>query len=822
MHYGPQQVISATRREQEFEQELEILRFQRDLAVSLNTATTLTEATQHILQTLLHLDGIDAGGLYLIEQQTGDLTLIEAVGVSPEFAQAHCCYKGDTPVARATLEGNILYTPPLILPDTRGWRMVEGLRASAFFPIAHHNEIIAALVLATHTQEEIGAWVQPTIEGIGGLIGSVLARVEHHTASEESYRELVENISDLLYTLDAQGKFTYANPVITQLTGYSPSEIIGRLFTDLIYAEDLPFVVRAYHQRKMGELASLEYRIVTRDGSIRWVRSSSRPILQNGQTVGLQGIASDITERVRYEHSREVVIKVAAALRKASNHADMIPILLDQVITLLHMEEAALFIYGPEPQAWRMEKHLRTIEYLTPQRRSPLGLIRSPSAHCVPLIAQDKTIGTLCIGCQQTTKDEDIFMLKAIGDMAASAIHRITLHEQTRRHLQQVQALHTLDQVITSHFDLHKILTTLLEQVSAVLKADAADVLLFNRGTQELEYAVGYGFASENTLHLQMPPEACCFNQVLSERHLASIPDIRQCTASCGRKTLLEEEGIVAYHCMPLIASGDLKGVLEIFCRGPLTPGQEWVDFLTTLAGQAAIAIEHAELFSRLRSTNDELILSYDTTIAGWARALEMRDAETQGHSQRVTDLTLRLARKMGFDDEELVHIRRGALLHDIGKMAIPDSILLKSETLTPEERKMMQQHPTYAYQWLSHIPFLRPALDIPYCHHEKWDGSGYPRGLRGEQIPLTARIFAVVDVWDALLSNRPYRRGWSYDEVREHIRKQSGSHFDPSVVEVFLQMVEEERAVARAAAAEQAELSRPSSIPHLRPEPAR
>jgi PAS domain S-box-containing protein len=822
MHYGPQQIISATRREQEFEQELETLRFQRDLAVSLNTATTLTEAARHILQALLHLNGIDAGGLYLVEQQTGDLTLIEAVGVSPEFVQAHRCYKGDTAIARATLEGNSLYTPPLILPDTRGWRMVEGLRASALFPIAHHNKIIAALVLATHTQEEIGAWVQPTIEGVGGLIGSVLARVERHIASEESYRELVENISDLLYTLDEQGKFIYANPVITQLTGYSSSEIIGRSFTDLVYSEDIPFVVRAYHQRKMGELASLEYRIVTRDGSIRWVRSSSRPLLQNGQTIGLQGIASDITERVRYEHSREVVIKVAAALRKASNHADMIPILLDQVITLLHMEEAALLIYGPEPQAWRMEKSLRTIEYLTPQRRSPLGLIRSPAAHCVPLIAQDKTIGTLCIGCHQKTKDEDIFMLKAIGDMAASAIHRITLHEQTRRHLQQVQALHTLDQVITSHFDLHKILTTLLEQVSAVLKVDAADVLLFNRRMQELEYAVGYGFASENTLRLRMPPEACCFSQVLSERHLTSIPDIRQCTTSCGRKTLLEAEGIVTYHCMPLIASGELKGVLELFCRGPLTPGQEWVDFLTTLAGQAAIAIEHAELFSRLRSTNDELTLSYDTTIAGWARALEMRDAETQGHSQRVTDLTLRLARKMGFDDEELVHIRRGAQLHDIGKMAIPDTILLKSETLTPAERKMMQQHPTYAYQWLSHIPFLRPALDIPYCHHEKWDGSGYPRGLKGQQIPLTARIFAVVDVWDALLSNRPYRPGWSYDEVREHIHKQSGRHFDPAVVEVFLQMVEEEQAVARAAAEEQSKLNRPSSIPHLRPEPAR
>jgi putative nucleotidyltransferase with HDIG domain len=185
------------------------------------------------------------------------------------------------------------------------------------------------------------------------------------------------------------------------------------------------------------------------------------------------------------------------------------------------------------------------------------------------------------------------------------------------------------------------------------------------------------------------------------------------------------------------------------------------------------------------------LQIAYEATLQGWVRALDLRDKETEGHTQRVTALTQELAQKIGFDDEELVHIKRGALLHDIGKMGIPDGILLKPGGLTPKERELMQQHPELAYEMLSPIEFLQPAIVIPYCHHEKWDGSGYPRGLRGEQIPLPARIFSVVDVWDALTSNRPYREPLDRAEVRQHIREQSGVHFDPQVVNVFLEMRE-------------------------------
>jgi putative nucleotidyltransferase with HDIG domain len=224
-----------------------------------------------------------------------------------------------------------------------------------------------------------------------------------------------------------------------------------------------------------------------------------------------------------------------------------------------------------------------------------------------------------------------------------------------------------------------------------------------------------------------------------------------------------------------------------------LEPDEEWLNFLEALAGQAAIAIESTTLFENLRNANEELSQAYDSTIEGWSHALDLRDKETEGHTLRVTKMTLKLAKAMGLSEAELLHIRRGALLHDIGKMGVPDPILLKAGALTDEEWIVMRKHPTYAFELLSPIAYLRPALDIPYCHHEWWDGNGYPRRLKGEEIPFAARLFTVVDVWDALCSDRPYRKGWPPDKVVAHLRAEAGTHFDPQVVEAFLKVLEEE-----------------------------
>jgi HD-GYP domain-containing protein (c-di-GMP phosphodiesterase class II) len=192
-----------------------------------------------------------------------------------------------------------------------------------------------------------------------------------------------------------------------------------------------------------------------------------------------------------------------------------------------------------------------------------------------------------------------------------------------------------------------------------------------------------------------------------------------------------------------------------------------------------------------LNRTVGGVIRAYDETIRGWVVALEMRDAETLGHSERVVELTLKLARRMGVRESELVNMQRGVLLHDFGKIAIPDAILRKPGPLSNDEWVVMRKHPEYAHTYLTKVSFLAPTLDIPYCHHEKWDGTGYPQGLKAEQIPFSARIFAVVDVWDALISDRPYRLAWPREKALEHIKEQSGHHFDPQVVDVFVEMLQ-------------------------------
>jgi putative nucleotidyltransferase with HDIG domain len=273
------------------------------------------------------------------------------------------------------------------------------------------------------------------------------------------------------------------------------------------------------------------------------------------------------------------------------------------------------------------------------------------------------------------------------------------------------------------------------------------------------------------------------------ERHIVKIPDLKSEAGHPFMTGYLNGEDFVSYHGVPLVIKGRLIGVFEVFHRAAVRRDQEWLDFLNALAGQAAIAISSAQLFESLQQSNSELTQAYDATIEGWSRALDLRDKETEGHSLRVTEMAVELARNFGLSDMELVQVRWGSLLHDIGKMGVPDGILLKPSALTEDEWVAMRKHPTFAYEMLAPIRYLRLALDIPYCHHEKWDGSGYPRGLTGEQIPLTARIFAVVDVWDALTSDRPYRPAWTEEKALEYIRASAGTHFDPQVVEAFMQV---------------------------------
>lgn len=249
-----------------------------------------------------------------------------------------------------------------------------------------------------------------------------------------------------------------------------------------------------------------------------------------------------------------------------------------------------------------------------------------------------------------------------------------------------------------------------------------------------------------------------------------------------------------------IIVSGVISEETAVDCMKQGAADYLLKDRLTRLGKAVERALEQKSLRDEQRRSQEalerahlELADAYEATIEGWSRALDLRDKETEGHTRRVTDKTIQLARLLNVPEEQIVHIRRGSLLHDIGKMGLPDEILLKQGPLSTEEWVLMREHPAHAYEMLYPIEYLRPALDIPYYHHERWDGSGYPFALRGEQIPLAARIFSVVDVWDALRSDRPYRKSCPDDEVIAYLEDQAGIFFDARILKVFLVMLENE-----------------------------
>jgi HD-GYP domain-containing protein (c-di-GMP phosphodiesterase class II) len=414
----------------------------------------------------------------------------------------------------------------------------------------------------------------------------------------------------------------------------------------------------------------------------------------------------------------------------------------------------------------------------------------------VPLIARGTIIGYITIDSLNTEayKEHDAILAMTFAHQAAAAIENARLYERSEQQIRQLTVLRDIDSAISSSFDLRITLNLLIGYAAHELNADAVAILLYNPDLKSLYIYTSTGLINRQTStasHIRIGEGLA--GHVVLQRKLVHIANLAN-TSEFQPAPYISGEQFASYFGVPLISKGQIKGVMEIYTRKESNPDSDWFNFLQTLAGQAAIAIDNVHLFKNLQRTNQELTLAYDTTLAGWGRALELRDKETQGHTDRVVELTLELARCMGIRGEELTNILRGTLLHDIGKMGIPDTILHKPGPLTEEEWAIMQQHPKYAFDLMNPIPYLRQALDIPYAHHERWDGSGYPRGLKGEEIPLAARIFAVVDVWDALSNNRVYRDAWPEDRVIAYLKSTAGIELDPKIVEKFLELLEEKK----------------------------
>jgi PAS domain S-box-containing protein/putative nucleotidyltransferase with HDIG domain len=613
--------------------------------------------------------------------------------------------------------------------------------------------------------------------------------------SELRYRRLFESAQDGILILNAEtGWIIDVNPYLIDMLGYSREEFVEKKLWEVGAFKDIEASKNSFLALQKNEFIRYEnLPLKTKDGRLVQVEFVSNVYLVGDEKV-IQCNIRDISARKRAE---------AALLATKEDHGLLIKNL--PVGVIVHALDTRIVLCNPEAS-----------QLLGMSSDRMLGKDASdPDWHFVrddgirmsvdefpvsQVIATGHVLKNFVMGIARGRDGEYKWVLvNAYPEFEnGGRLHQVvvmftdisdikTAEERTRRHLEHLTALVEIDRAINFSFDLNLSLTTLLTNVIVQLEVDAADVLLFNPTSRTLEYVAGRGFHTKAIEHARQPLGEGYAGRVAQERSIVHIPDLAKEHDSFLRGILLAGEDFIGYYGVPLIAKGQVMGVLEVFQRTQHEHDKEWLDFLKSLAAQAAIAIDNVTLFDNLQRSNTELSQAYDATLEGWSRALELRCNETEGHTQRAADLTVKLARLFGLSDTELVQVRRGALLHDIGKMGIPDEILFKRDALTEAEWVVMKKHIVFAYEMLSPIRYLRSALDIPYAHHEKWDGTGYPLGLKGEQIPLVARIFAVVDVWDALRSDRLYHTSWSVEKVREHLRALAGTHFDPHVVNLCL-----------------------------------
>jgi len=653
--------------------------------------------------------------------------------------------------------------------------------------------------------------------------------------SEERFELAMNASNDGLFDWDLKTNAIYYSPGWKKMIGYEDHELPNdfSVWEKTTAPEDVKksWELQQKLISKQIDRFVLEFKMTHKDGHWVDILSRAKAIFDyKGKAIRIVGTHTDISERKqaekRLKQSTDELSRLyrasGALLTSASPNLENLAQAIVKAV-LVEFEHTNCSLILVQPNSDLLDRVAVTGPYADEVAQSELrlsgpglvpdviqtgGIINLPdvttnpsyvsnwkSAHseiAVPLKVGERVIGVIDLQSEEPDafSEQDERLISSFAARAALAIENARLFSSSKHRLKRLVSLREIDKAIIGSFDLRISLNVLLEHLRSHLNVDAAAVLTYQKNIQTLTFSHSQGFRTAALQHTNLRLGKGYAGKVALERSKIAIPDLKQDESGFLESPYLKNEGFRVYYGLPLIAKGELVGVLEIFHRSALKLDDEMEDFLSALTGQAAIAIDNINLFSDLQRSNMDLELAYHATIEGWAKALEMRDMETEGHSRRVVNLTMEIAQRMGLSSSEQVHIRRGALLHDIGKMGVPDNILQKPGKLTEEEWVIMRLHPVFAYNWLSPIQYLRPALDIPYSHHERWDGAGYPRGLKGERIPLAARIFAIVDVFDALSSDRPYRKAWSEEKALEYIQEQSGKHFDPQVVDVFLPMV--------------------------------
>ncbi len=690
-------------------------------------------------------------------------------------------------------------------------------------PLRIKGRTIGAIAVQSYTEGTRFTGEQKNLlEFVSDQIAMAIERFRYEETirfNEKLYRGIIEDQTDLICRYTQNGSLTFINQAFCEFFEEDHDALLKISLYELLPDKQIRRWSRAVSPRDRKHLfGSFESMAVNKEGKPRWVQWKSRAIFsEDGDLIEIQSVGRDITEHTLRQREMELIGRITNATRFARSTADLLDEIVDLINNTIPMDGLAFSLYDPYAEGMKL-KHGRGRwqkfkNYTIPFQQAAVDSIFKTRQNYVnnkikvepgegdfeileglvavagiPLIAEDNPIGVLWMGKKTPISDEEVSLIRAVADITASGIHRVTLFEKTQERLRRLSTLKTIDLAITSTVELKVILDILIDQIVNQLNVDAASIWLYDSYTQLLEYRSGRGFQTAQFKNYRLRMGESHAGRVALERKREFIENLDEVNDSMTEFYRNIGERFTSFIAVPLIAKGQVKGVLEIFTKHRLHPDAEWLEFLDSLGGQAAIALDNATMFEKLQRSNLELGLAYDATIEGWARALEMRDQETIGHTRRVAELTIGLVKIVNSDELDIEQVRRGVMLHDIGKMGIPDRILLKKGRLSPDEWKIMRMHPTYAYDMLHSVPNLRKLVDIPYCHHEKWDGSGYPRGLKGQDIPLSARIFAVVDVWDAVRSDRPYRPAWPEKQALDFLNEESDKHFDPQLVSLFIE----------------------------------
>ncbi|MCQ3935636.1 MAG: hypothetical protein DPW18_01185 [Chloroflexi bacterium] len=560
---------------------------------------------------------------------------------------------------------------------------------------------------------------------------------------EEKYRLLVENASEVFYQIQLADdpkdwKALYVSQQINDVMGVSQTDFAAdlQLWLRSIHPEDLPNFTKATQEIiAIGEKKLRVYRLLNRcTGEYRFIEDQVVPRFdEHGRVVGFQGAMRDVTER-------ELNTRAIQTLTDQLQHY------LTKSPTITYALQVKDRIWVP---MWKSENIYRILGYSVEESLS--------STWWETAIHPDDLEAALARAPELYENDSLVREYRFVRKDGSI----IWVHDEMRlirdRDGNPIEAIGSWTD-ITERKKMEEALLASEENLSNIVNSAPFGALIYELGEHD-------------------------------RIKLINVNDTACQVLDMDRETLLS---VNIEEAFPALARTEVPLRLREVIRARTKYNVDQIRYLDqNINGvfelhAVPLGVNVAAIFFRNIS---DLARAYEETLEGWSRAMDYRDKETEGHTQRVTQMTIAIAQAMGLTDTEIMHMRRGALLHDMGKMAIPDNILLKTSALTGEEWTIMRRHPEFAYEMLRSISFLRQALEIPYCHHEKWDGTGYPRGLKGEEIPLSARIFAVADVWDALRYDRPYRKGWSSEKVLEYIREQSGRHFDPRVVEVFLQI---------------------------------